>query len=1025
MLKTKLSEKKIFLLIFLGLILFRLIEAQVAQTGAIRGVVRDKDGNPLPGVEVTATSPSLLGVISSITNISGEYKLLYLPPGIYSLTAKLEGFQTIKREGILVRVGMTITVNFDLQEETFKHEVTVVAASPAVDVVATKGAVNITSEFVERLPISRTDVNNLINLAPGATNLSIKGGARNNHAFVVDGINDNAPNQNYGEVYISWDTIEEAEVITDQAGVEQFQGIGGAINIVTKSGGNNFSGQIQAYYTDRHLSYSVVPHEKLLAVGSSLPQVPKIDYDTSFTLGGPIIKDKIWFLANYRYQYYKRTSTFIPTTILGKKFESYDLEQSYRYYFLKLSALPWRNFRIFGMATIPRRNTPIFDDVSRRTVEANRRQILDQRTTSFNAIWTINPNTFIEFIAGNWWNNGQNMDTKYANSEGPYFVDKYTGYEWGRGSNNQSFYGFKRNYYAGAKLTNFRDNFFGSEHQIKAGAELQIGSMRSFQPLKNGMEWDFYNENPYYYRGLYGLNQAHPEFGDGLLLFSNAPPREAITKTINSAYCVKRRIGMFVQDSINIKRKFNITLGLRFDYINNFVPEISKTEAADALGKALGDVYIKPIYGVNPFAGGFKWTRFDNPFPYKYVTPFVGFSYDISGSGKTAFKLSYYRPPEGLMTDNIPQPPVAPQQFQFRWWDKNGNGYPDFPGIDDYKFVLGATSPTYMLGEAYKDKIDPNIKIPYEHQLLVGLTHELFSDFGVSLNYTFKTRRNEWVYLYYDRVAGKYWSFEESYFVPFKTVVPSYGIFPEKEVTVYFRKSDHPELFLRATTLPNEKLRHRYHAFELSLNKRMSHGWALGGSFVYTYLKGTVEYSGGYIQTAFHDPNYSINRYGDLAFSIPIIIKLFGVFNLPYDFWLSFFYQYIDGNGWARTVTIEAPQSWRLANNIDPSYTSVNILLEPRGTRRNQSSHNLDLRLEKQFNLSEKYGNLRLFIDIFNALGYHSFDASVDPAGFWRPVAENSKEGTFTPSRMGFNRITGGVMTFKFSVNYSFNFFKQ
>jgi hypothetical protein len=1012
------KSKNVVFILFLFLLMGASINAQVTQTGAIRGVITDKQGGPLPGVNVILTSPSLLGSMSAVTNESGEFRFLYLPPGVYTVVASLQGFQTVKREGVVVRVGMTVTINLEMPEESLEHEITVVAASPTVDVVTTKSTVVLPKESIQNIPIARNDINNLLNLAPGTTNLSIKGGARNNHAYNVDGVNDNAPNQNYGEVYISWDTVEEVEIVTGQAGVETFQGIGGAINIVTKSGGNRFSGEAQIYYTNKHLSHSVVPQEKLQAVGSSLPPMPDFDYDFSFTLGGPFIKDKISFLANFRYQYNKQASNFIPTTILGKKYDPYYLEQSYRYLFMKVTSLPWKNFRVSAMATIPRRNTPVFDNVPRRTIEANRRQILDQRTTSFNAVWTLNPNTFIEFIGGNWWNNGQNMDTKYANSKGPYFVDRYTGYEWGRGANSQSFFGFKRNYEAKVKFTHFKDDFLGADHQMKGGVELQIGSMRSFQPLENGMEWDFYNENPYYYRGLYGLDHAHPEFGDGLLFFSNASPREGTTKTTNSSYAAKRRIGVFIQDLINIKKKFSLTLGLRLDTIKAWVPEIKKTEAADPLGRALGEVYIKPVYGVNPFGGGFIWTKFDNAFPYKFITPFIGISYDISGAGKTALKLSYGRYPEGLPTWHIPQPPVDPNNFQFRWWDTNGNGQPDLPGIDNYQFVLGATSPTYMVGETYKDSIDPNIKIPYEHQVLIGLDHELFHDFAISLNYTIKIRKNELVSVYYDRSTGEYWSFNESYFVPFKTTIPAYGIFPSKEVTVYFRKANHPELFLRTTNLPNDKLKHRYGALELSFTKRMSHGWSLGGSVVHTHLKGNLEYSTGSIQGAFRDPNYSINRYGDLAFSIPLMIKLFGTAILPYDLWLSFFYQYIDGNGWGRTVTVVAPQDWRVANNIDPSYTQTTILVEPPGTRRNQSSQSFDLRIEKKFSLG-RFGKIGAFVDIFNALGFHSFSANVDPGGFWMPTAENSTSGTFKPGKVGFNSITGGVITFKFSVRYT------
>ena len=1013
------KSKKIVFSLFLILFLGASLNAQVTTTGAIRGVITDKQGGPLPGVNVVLTSPSLLGSMSAVTKESGEFRFLYLPPGVYTIVASVQGFQTVKREGIVVRVGMTVTINLEMPEESLEHEITVVAPSPPVDVVTTKTAVSLPKETIEYLPVGRSsnlrDVENLIAVTPGTTGQSIKGEGPQKHAFNLDGVNENAANNNASEPFLPWNSIEEVEIITGGAGVETFNAIGGAINVVTKSGGNKFSGEAQAYYTNKHLSQAVVPPDKLAALGSSLPPAPNLDYDYSLMLGGPVIRDKVWFLGNFMYRYSKQTTNFIPTTILGKQYNSYATENGFTSFFMKISALPWKNFRVSAMVTIPKKNSPIFNSGARLTAEACKAMLVRQRTTSLNAVWTLNPDTLIEFIGGTWLHNGENFDTKYANPNGPYFYDAYTGYEWGRFS--LRFYGFKRNYQATAKFTHFEDNFLGSDHQIKGGVELQIGSMRNFQPTENGMEWDFYNGNPYYYRGLYGLDHAHPEFGDGLLYFSNASSPESTTKTTNSSYVEKRRIGVFIQDSMSIKRRLNLTLGLRFDTIRSLVPELKRTEAVDALGRALGETYIKPVYGVDPFGGGFVWAKWDNPFPYKFLTPFIGISYDISGAGKTALKLSYGRYAEGLPTDNIPTPPIDPANFQFRWWDTNGNGQPDLPGIDNYQFVLGATSPSYMVGEAYKDSIDPNIKIPYEHQIIIGLDHELFHDFGVSLNYTIRIRRNELVSIYYDRSTGEYWSFNENYFVPFKTTVPAYGIFPSKEVTVYFRKAARPELFLRTTNLPNDKLKHRYGALELSFNKRMSHGWSLGGSVVYTHLKGNVEYSGYGIPAAFRDPNYSINRYGDLSLNIPLIIKLFGTVRVPYDFWVSFFYQYIDGSGWGRTVTIVAPQSWRTANGIDPSYTQTTILLEPSGTRRNQCSQSLDLRIEKQFRLG-RYGKISTFVDIFNALGFHSFSANVNPAGFWRPTAENSTTGTFTPGKVGFNSITGGVRTFAFSVRY-------
>jgi hypothetical protein len=1008
-------RQRAILAMFLGVLLVCAANAQTTQTGSIRGVVTDPDGAPLPGTAVTVTGPALMGSESAVTNQDGAYRIPVVPPGTYLVVAAIPGFKTVRRENVQVRVGMTVTVNFEMAMEALAEEVTVTAPSPVVDVISAKTTANVTKEILTNVPMAR-DVYSALRLAPGATNYSIKGAARNNHGFEVDGVNTNAPNQNYGEAYISWETIEEVEIITGGVGAEAFQGIGGMINVVTKSGGNRLSGELQTYYTGEDFSKSVIPAEKLKAVGSGVPTAAVADYDLSGTLGGPVIKDRLWFLANARYQLNKRHSNFIPTTINGVRYDTYDLDMGYTYGFGKLTAQLADNFRMFGMLTVARRDTPVFDMASKRTIEANRWQVLDQITSSFNATWTLDPNTFVELRGGTWKGDGQNMHTKQANVAGPYFIDRFTGYEWGRQSGQ--FYGFKRSAQAGAKVTNFRDDFLGVDHEIKGGLEVQWGSMRSFEPLDNGMTWDYYNGSPYYFRGLYGLSGPHPEFGDGRLTFTNAVS-EFGDPSKDSSLVRKTRLGLFVQDSFNIKSRLNITLGVRFDHIRATVPEMTKTAAVDQLGRALSQAYIEPVYGVDPFGGGFQWSALENAFPYNFFSPSVGVSYDPFGRGKTAFKFHFGRYAEGLPTWHISTPPSGNGSFQYRWWDRNGNAQPDLPGTDDYQYVPGSPLPGYMLADDYKDTTDPNIKIPYEDQFMVGVDHELFRDFRVSLNYTYKSRRNEMVSVYYDRASGEYWSFNPDYWVPFQTTVPGYNDFPAVPVTVYFMKSSHPEEFYRKTNLPDDLLKQRYHSVELSFNKRLSDGWSLGGSVVYTDLKGNLEYSGGDIQGAFRNPNYAVNRYGTLNFSIPIMIKLYGSVFLPYGVNLSFFFEHLDGNGWARTVTVEAPLAWRQANGIYQFNPSNSVILEPPGTRRNQSSETFDLRIEKTFSLGG-FGRLGVFLDVFNALGFHSFNANMNPAGTWRPTDAGSTAGTFTPGQIGFTSVTGGVRTYKFSLRYTF-----
>jgi len=955
--------KKVFTAVFLGLVMVWALNAQTTQTGSLRGTVADSEGSALPGVNITVSGPSMMGIRTAVTNSNGAWRIPVVPPGTYTILAELSGFEKVRREGVLVRAGMTVTVNFTLAVNPLQEEVTVTAPSPAVDVVSTKTTTTVTPEAIQRLPIPRvvaggSVVHNMTRIVPGVTNQSMKGGARNNSSFQVGGLQANSTNNNYGIIFMNWDAIEEVEVVTGGVGVEHFNGIGGKINVVTKSGGNRFSGQIQALYTGEDFSKSVIPKEKLEAVGAGLPESAISDWETSFNLGGPILKDKLWFMTSFRYSETIMNTPFIPTTIEGRKYDPYQFNQNWYFGFVKLSARPLKNLRIFGMTNLARKTVPAFRRLPRETIEANKEQLLDDVTTTFNATWTLSPNTFIEFRGGTYERIGNNFETQQAKIDGPYFRDRFTGYEWGRVEN--TFYSSKRNAQVTSTLNHFQDGFLGADHEIKAGMQYSFDSMWDTAPApggKNGVRWDYYDGNRYYYRGLYGLDGPHPEFGDGRIYVSNDVAEKG-TRKENSTFVKRNRFSLFIKDTIDIMQRLHLTLGLRLDTIRADVPEMKRTAAVDELGKALSKAYIEPVYGVDPFGGGFTFGAYNNAFPYLFVTPNIGISYDLFGDGKTALKLFYGRYAEGLPTMYVSTPPTGNGLFEFRWWDTNENGQLDMPGTDHYEYVPGAPTPDYMLADDYKDETDPDIKIPYEHQFMAIIDHELFRDFKLSLNYTYKTRRREMVRVFYDRDSGEYWSFNDSYWVPFQTTVPAYEDFPATDVTVYYLKADHPERFYRKTNLPEDMHKQRYHSLELSFEKRMSDGWSLGGSFIYTNLKGNLEYSGGNIQAAFADPNYRVNRYGDLRFSIPIMIKLYGSVTLPQRFILSFFFQHLDGNGWGRTVNVVAPKSWRNANNIWQFDPSNSVLLEAPGTRRNQSSQTFDMRIEKEITLG-RYGRQR------------------------------------------------------------------
>src|SRR5262245_63054188 len=135
-------------------------------TGSINGKVADSSGGVLPGVTVSATSPSLMGVQTSVTDTGGNYRFPGLAPGTYTLTFELPGFNTLKREGIIIAMGFTAAVNVELAVASLQETVTVTGASPVIDTSSTRVQQNFKLEALQEIPNSR-DLWSLLALTPG------------------------------------------------------------------------------------------------------------------------------------------------------------------------------------------------------------------------------------------------------------------------------------------------------------------------------------------------------------------------------------------------------------------------------------------------------------------------------------------------------------------------------------------------------------------------------------------------------------------------------------------------------------------------------------------------------------------------------------------------------------------------------------------------------------------------------------------------------------------------------------------
>jgi outer membrane receptor protein involved in Fe transport len=267
--------------------------AQGLQTGIITGTVTTDDGLALPGAEVTVTSPSLQGSRSATTDVNGNFVIRGLPPGDYEVIYALQGMAT-KTQRTVVALGRTTTLDAVMSVAAVTETVSVVAeASPVISNPAV--AANYKATEINLLPSGRTP-QEIAELAPGLTDntpnagqVAISGGFAFDNVFMVDGVD---VNDNYfaaaNNLYIE-DAVEETQVLTSGISAEYGRFGGGVVNLVTKRGGNQLSGSFRTNLTNP--SWSDETPFETTERRDDLQQV----YEA--TVGGPIVKDKVWFFV--------------------------------------------------------------------------------------------------------------------------------------------------------------------------------------------------------------------------------------------------------------------------------------------------------------------------------------------------------------------------------------------------------------------------------------------------------------------------------------------------------------------------------------------------------------------------------------------------------------------------------------------------------------------------------------------------------------------------------------------------------
>jgi hypothetical protein len=304
------------LLCLLTIVVIVLPASALAQA-TITGTARDATGAVLPGVTVEAASTALIEKVrTAVTNGSGQYRIIDLRPGVYSVTFTLPGFTTFRRDALELPGDFVATVNAELRVGALEETVTVTGESPIVDVQSARRQRQLNTELIEALPTAQGFAalatllpsmvisgggNNNVQISTGMIVFGGRGGRGNEGIAQTDGIGTGAAINGGGvSGYGRLDTSQEV-VMTSTGGLGDVEVGGPIVNLIPRTGGNAFEHRFQGSGFSGEMQGSNYTDE-LKAAGLRTPAETRYQWDTSLSNSGPFIRDKLWFFYSTRYQ---------------------------------------------------------------------------------------------------------------------------------------------------------------------------------------------------------------------------------------------------------------------------------------------------------------------------------------------------------------------------------------------------------------------------------------------------------------------------------------------------------------------------------------------------------------------------------------------------------------------------------------------------------------------------------------------------------------------------------------------------
>jgi len=907
--------------------------SMAATNGRIKAIVTDNEGTALPGVTVTISSEVLIGGPQvGVTNENGEANFAFLAPGMYHIRTDLSGFASAEADS-KVSLDRTTTFRAQMVLSQFADEIEVVADTPVIDTTQVDTGQVFDQEYLQNAAIGMggRDYLSIVGQAAGVAggaNKNVYGSGASENLYLIDGMNTTDPLTSTFGTNFNYDAIQEISFLTGGFEAEYGQATGGIINLVTKSGGNELSGSLDFRYRDDGFNESGDHYDPDDYTSSTR--------NISATIGGPIIRDKIWFFVSVENALSERTpqaladDAFGNNEPFGTRVRTYD---GWNY----IGKITWQladSHRLIFKYSGDPADIDNADYDPYTSPEAGRFQSQGGEIIQAELNSVLSDSILLTLQAGI---NRQELDSYPMSGDlnTPGEINADTGILFANRTNAQ--YSERDRDQAKATLTWFVDDLLGS-HEFKGGIEYQKmnSSFTSFTP------------GGYYMQHLDNVLRGGSWYdgnGDGFVdytLYANHPAETARDATTAEGDFWS----YYIQDAWRPMPNLTVKPGVRMDTI----------KYTNMVGQTVADL--------------------------DKLQPRIGVAWDVKSDGKHVIRANWGRfmhPGSLVLADTVSGAPHGTAMYVgFDYWCSQGYCDPDFlegnfgspfvhTGSDGYEHNY---YPYQIYGLYPFETIDTlgvgNLVPAYNDQLILGYETEIYDRTSIEFTYVSKKSRD----FFEDTCNNNTWAWDGS-------EVPSL---------------DDPSTWTDEDNCPGyvyaniQGLKRDYRAYVLRFESRARDWFHVNANYTWSKSEGNyaTEAYNSYATAGWdYYPTNFYNHYGFMGDHRRHRVKINGYFLLPKDWTIGVDAYWSSAPALTLTEDCErmlnatADDIQRLADMGVDFYEVVQycqteysgtLFLEPRGSRRGKNNYGVDLQVSKGFNFGRTH--LELIGTIINVFGW-------------------------------------------------------